>query len=145
MAFLVIEDRYSEIEVIVFAKNYSKLSEILSEDHAVIISGNLSREDGEKPKILLSSATSLTPDSEFILQPKQKAEERLYIKVSSLSDERIANIQRTCALNRGYVKVVLYDESTKKYSAMKDAMVDTSDKVLTRLRSLFGPNNVILK
>ena len=38
-----------------------------------------------------------------------------------------------------------YNESTKKYCALKDALIDPSEKVLTRLCSLFGNENVILK
>lgn len=145
MAFLTVEDRYNDIEVIVFAKNYTKLSGILCEDSAVSVFGSLSREEGEAPKVILSDAIALKTDSEFSVQPKIDVEERLYIKVPGLSDGRINNIQRICALNRGRVKVVLYDEGTKKYSVMKDAFVNPSDKVISRLVTLFGQGNVILK
>ncbi len=145
MAFLVLEDRYSEIEIIVFAKNYGRLSDILQEEAAVIIYGNLSREDGEAPRIILSNAKPLISDSEFVIQAKNNTEERLYIKVNSLLDERINNIQRICALNRGQTKVILYDNSAKKYSVMKDALVDPSEKVMSRLTAFFGQDNVVLK
>ena len=49
------------------------------------------------------------------------------------------------ALNRGKTKVVLFDESTKKYCAIKDVMIDPSERVLGRLANLFGNENVILK
>jgi len=144
MAFIVIEDRYAEIEVIVFAKNYSKYSDILTEESAVAITGNLSTEDDEAPKILLSSAQQLKTDSEYAASVPA-TEQRIFIKVSSLSDSRINNLKRIIALNRGNAKIVLYDESTKKYCAMKDVMIDPGEKVLTRLTSLFGEKSVILK
>jgi DNA polymerase-3 subunit alpha len=143
MAFLTVEDRYAEIPVVVFAKNYSKLSSILEEDSAVIISGEISREEGEGAKILLSSAKPLLTDSEFIAE--KKVERRLYIKVSSLSDARIDKIRRTATLNSGDTKIVLYDESTGRYSAMKDLSIDPSDNVIARLKNYFGDQNVILK
>ena len=72
-------------------------------------------------------------------------QKRIYIKVSSLSDTRINAIYRIAALNRGEAQVVLYDESTGKYSAMKDILVIPSERVLTRLRSLFSDGAVVLK
>ncbi|MBE6534700.1 MAG: DNA polymerase III subunit alpha, partial [Ruminococcaceae bacterium] len=54
MAFLTVEDRYADIEVVVFAKHYDKLSSLLLEEAVVAISGNISVEEGDAPKILLS-------------------------------------------------------------------------------------------
>lgn len=59
MAFLTVEDRVAEIEVVVFAKHYARLSSILNVDAAVIIIGNISQEDDDAPRILLSSAEEL--------------------------------------------------------------------------------------
>ncbi|MBQ8303016.1 MAG: DNA polymerase III subunit alpha [Clostridia bacterium] len=143
MAFLTVEDRYAEIEVIVFSKKYTQFSDILLTDEAVIVTGNISTEEGEAPRILLSSAEHLIPDSEYSDAVKQ--ERRLYIKVKTLSDSRINNLKRMIALNRGNAKVVLFDESTKKYCAMKDVMIDPSEHVLSRLVVLFGEENVIFK
>jgi DNA polymerase-3 subunit alpha len=144
MAFLTVEDRYGEIEVIAFAKQYSKYSEMLDDEAAVIISGNISRDEGENPRILLSDARPLLTDSLFV-SSQQNEEQRLFIKIPSLADSRVNNIKRISALNRGKCRVVLFDESTKKYSALKDAYVDPSEKVMSKLSALFGGENVILK
>lgn len=144
MAFLTVEDRYAEIEVIVFAKNYGKYAEVLESDAAVFISGNISTEEGEAPRILLSTASALIPDADYV--KKEKNEEiKIYIKIPGLSDSRINNIKRIAALNRGNAKIVLYDSSRAKYCVLKDALVDPSDKVMTRLIATFGAENVILK
>ena len=144
MAYLTLEDRFAEIEVIVFAKSYQKFSDILVDDGAVIIGGNIAFDEGESPRVLLSSAKMLIPDSEYDSK-NQAAEQKIYIKIPNLSDPRINNIRRISAFNRGEVKLVLFDESRKKYVAMKDALVDPSDKVLDKLSALFGAENVILK
>ena len=143
MAYLTVEDRYSEISVIVFAKSYSKFGNILDEEAAVAITGTISTEEGEAPRILLTSVESLIPDSEYV--EKTAEDTRLFIKVSSLSDDRINKLKRIIALNRGNAKVVLYDESTRKYSAMKDLMINPEGGVLDRIASIFGERNVILK
>ena len=144
MAYLTVEDRYAEIGVVVFAKSYTKYSDILNDDTAVIIQGNIATEEGEPPRVLLSAASLLIPDSEYKAEVKT-SDPTIYIKISSLSDPRINNIKRISALNRGNAKIVLYDESRKKYCAMKDILVDPSDKVLDKLSSLFNAENVILK
>ena len=145
MAFLTVEDRFAEIEVIVFAKNYGRLSDLLEEEAAVVIVGNLSREEGEIPRILLSEAKPLLTDAEFRKKQGEKAEQRIYIKIPSISDLRVNNLKRIAALNGGKCRIVLYDESTKKYSALKDSLVDPSERVLSKLAALFGAQNVILK
>lgn len=144
MAFLTVEDRYGEIEVIVFAKQYSKYSEMLVDEAAVVISGNISRDEGESPRILLSDAKPLLTDT-LLASSLENEEQRLFIKIPSLADSRVNNIKRISALNRGKCRVVLFDESTKKYSALKDAYIDPSERVMSKLSALFGGENVILK
>ena len=145
MAFIILEDRFAEIEVIVFAKSYGKYSDILDDDAAVYIQGNISTEEGEAPRILLSSATALIPDSEYSSVKQNNSEQKIYIKVLDLSDSRINNLKRISALNRGNAKIVLYDNSRGKYCVMKDTTVDPSDKVMARLSAIFGADSVILK
>ena len=48
-------------------------------------------------------------------------------------------------LNRGKTQVVLFDASTKKYSAMRGASVDATDKLIEKLGEMFSPENVVLK
>ena len=145
MAYLTVEDRFSEIGVVVFARQYKQFSDMFAPEKAVLISGTLSVDEGEGPRILLSTAALLKSNSEYTESVAPKTEPRLYVKVSSLSDPRINNIYRIAALNRGDVKVILYDESTKKYSMVKDVSLQASEKVISRLGSVFSPECVILK
>ena len=149
MAFLTVEDRYGEMEVIVFARQYKQFGEFLGSDAAVYIQGTLSTEEGEAPKLLLSSAEPLRDNSEIALHapaaPTKSEQRRVYIKVSSLTDSRINSIYRIATLNAGDTAVVLYDVSTGKYSAMKGVSLDPSEKVLSRLSSIFTSQCVVLK
>ena len=149
MAFITVEDRYGEIEVIVFAKQYKSFSDCTTVECPVHIVGTVSVEDTEVPKILLSSAEILVSNSDYAIQkPRQNTEvteKRIYVKVPSLSDNRINSIYRMATLNPGNTRVVLYDSTTGKYSAMRDVTVDPSEKVITRLGGIFSPENVILK
>jgi DNA polymerase-3 subunit alpha len=148
MAFITLDDGYGEIEVIVFAKSYKQYSDILLTETAVAVNATISTEEGEAPKLLLTSALLLKGDSEYSASKREassNAERRIYIRVPNLTDNRINNINRICALNRGTTGIVLYDESRKKYCVMKDAYVDPSEKVISRLSTLFSPENVVFK
>jgi len=141
MAFVTLEDRFAEIEVIVFAKYYKTFASLLDIDRAVAITGNASAEDGEAPRILLSSAEELRSNGE----KKEAAPRRLYIKVKGLDDKRIQFIYRVAMLSRGDTQVVLFDEGTRKYSAMKGVAVNPTEKTLERFYESFSRENVILK
>ena len=162
MAFLKLEDRYAEIEVIVFAKNYAKYADDIFVDNAIAVSGNISYEEGEEPRILLSALTVLQPngavsDDKIAENTEKSAAEgksttepkavlqTIYVKVRSLDDSRINNIHRLSALYRGSAQIVLYDESTKKYSKLCGVTVEPSDKVIEKLDALFGAGAVVLK
>ena len=147
MAFLTLDDSFGEIEVIVFSKQYKQYADILCTEGAVHICGTASVEDNDAPRILLTSATSLVGNSEYeaMRQTSVNPEQRIYIKVPTISDKRINTLYRIAALNRGQARIVIYDESSKKYSAMRDVSVAPSDKVIGRLSELFSPENVILK
>lgn len=148
MAFIIVEDGISEIEVIVFAKQYQACSDLVQKDSAVIITGTISSEDGEDTKLLLSEIKPLMSNAELAnvaKAPKEKTvrEKKLYIKVKDLKDPRVDKIMRMATLNPGETKIVLYDESTGKYSQMKNVVIECSDKVLARLGATFSEDNVI--
>ena len=146
MAFVTVEDKYAEIEVIAFAKQYNKLSDILVVDCPIHITGTVSVED-DRVRIMLSNAEVLISNSDYgkLTSSTMSQEPKLYIKLPSLSDSRINLIYRIAMLNRGTTKIVLYDSSTKKYVAMRDLGVNPGENVLNRLKNVFSSENVILK
>ena len=148
MAYALLDDKYGEIEVVIFARQYAKISYLIAEDNAVVIEGRLSVEEGEGAKILLSSAEELLNDSEYKAdeaKAKPVKEQKLYIKLDDLSDARTAAIYRISSLNPGKCPIVLFDAGSGKYVAMKNTYISPGDKVLVRLRSLYGDANVVLK
>ncbi|MBE6644432.1 MAG: DNA polymerase III subunit alpha [Ruminococcaceae bacterium] len=144
MAFIKLEDRFGEIEVIVFARQYSKYLAELNNDNAVLISGSISLEEGEDAKILLSTAESLISNSEFEIKTKPQ-NSRIFIKVSDISDNRITRISKLALLNPGQAEVVIFDSSSKKYSALKGVRISSSEKVISRLSEIFGKENLVVK
>ena len=65
MAFLTLEDRFGEMEIIVFPKSLEDIGHILMTDAAVCIVGQLSLRDDEEPKILCQTALLLDDNEHF--------------------------------------------------------------------------------
>jgi DNA polymerase-3 subunit alpha len=146
MAFITVEDRLAEIEVIVFSRQYSKIQDELYIENAVSIEGNLSLEEGENAKIVLSSLTRLIANSDLPkVKPKSEEEIRIFIKVDTVNDPKLARLSRMSLLNPGKSSIVVFDASAKKYSVYKGGTIAPSDSVIDRLSSIFGEGNVIKK
>lgn len=154
MAFLRIDDTYGELEVLVFPKAYAKLSEHIHEEAALYITGVLSEEEGEAPRVLLSTLQPLRENGAKTVETDgtgaSAAEQkpiggRLFIKVKDMKDTRITALERTVLFHPGDCAVVLYDTSTGKYVAMKNMGIEPTEAVLTRLRTQFTSEGVVYR
>ena len=161
MAFITVEDKLAEIEVIVFAKQYKLFAESVAVDNAVLIEGSVSVEEGESVKILLSTIEELYTNEEYNsgaririskeskgkdnVDNSQTKSKRLYVKISSVSDRRIQLIYRYASFYKGSTEVVVFDEQSKKYSILRGITIDPSEKVIKELTTAFGESNVVFK
>jgi DNA polymerase-3 subunit alpha len=149
MAFIKLEDRFAEIEVIIFARQYQRFSSEIFEENAVSIEGTLSIEDGDEVRIILTDLAPLRSNTDFSLTKETtggaKVAVTLYVKVVGMDDKRINSLTRMALLNPGKTKIVVFDVNTKKYSAIKDVFINPSEKVISRLNSIFGDDSVVLK
>ncbi len=150
MAFLRIDDKSGEIEVIVFARQYKVFSQFLSEESGVVIDGTLSVEEGEgettQVRILLSSASLLeigNTREQTRGNETEKGATRICVKLPSLPDKRTDVLFRLSSLNPGNAEVLLYDASAKRYVRMQGVCIAANEKVKARLSSLFGDENVV--
>ena len=146
MAFITLDDRFGEIEIIVFAKHFKTFSGEIFEDNAVVVEGRASAEDGEDARVLLENLMPLRTNSEFEASKKmadeKKEQGRIFIKLPNMHDPRINTVIRLSTLNPGRVPVIFYDTSTGKYQAMKSLTVNPKSEVMERLFSVFGRENV---
>ena len=146
MAFITVEDRLAEIEIIVFSRQYSRVHDELYLENAVVIDGNISLEEGEAARIILSDVKRLIGNAELsCAKAKPESETKIYIKVSSVQEPKLARLSRLSILNPGNASIVVYDSSTKKYSVFKGGTISSSDEVVDRLRSIFGEENIVKK
>lgn len=148
MAFLTVDDKYAEIEVIVFARQYSDFADMLHEDGAVLIEGNISEDEEDGAKIILSSVEPLKSNADYESRvPKDTVQKkpRLFVRVNGLSDKRLDKLYRISLLNRGNTDVVIYDTVSGKYSVSKDMKINPTPEVIGRISNIFSAENVIFK
>ncbi len=141
MAFVTVEDRTGEIEVVVFARQYLGSAGVLVTESPVIVHGTVSVRDEEKPKILMNSCERLLTDAEFTAdKPKT-----LYLRVASTDTP--AAVQALAALRRapGDRPVVLYDLAKARYVRLADCRVQISDSLCGTLAALLGKDNVVVR
>ena len=141
MAFVTVEDRTGEIEVVVFARQYLGSAGVLVTENPVIVHGTVSVRDEEKPKILMNSCERLLTDAEFAAdKPKT-----LYLRVASTDTP--AAVQALAALRRapGDRPVVLYDLAKARYVRLADCRVQISESLCGTLAALLGKDNVVVR
>ncbi len=79
MAFIVLEDLYSSIEVIVFPKIFNMARNIINEDEVVLLKGRVSLREDEQPKLIC----------EFMEPLVKINSEKLYILVEEKKDIKL--------------------------------------------------------
>ena len=141
MAFVTVEDRTGEIEVVVFARQYLGSAGLLVTESPIVVHGTISVRDEEKPKILMNSCERLLTDEEFAKDRPQT----LYLRVASTDTP--AAVQALAELRRapGDRPVVLYDISHARYVRLADCKVHISDSLCGTLAALLGPDNVVVR
>ena len=74
MAFFTLEDRYAEIECLVFPKIYQSYGSLLRPDAAICVRGTVSCRENEEPKLLVDQMIALL-DNETYTAPPETAQE----------------------------------------------------------------------
>ncbi len=170
MAFVTIEDRYGEIELITFATQYARFAHHLRIEAPLYVKGTLSIRDGEDeaPKILVNEVRELTENGKFVPSRKPQesdkpalAEERkkekeptrvavgsspskLYLRVGNMESSQYFKARNLVEIFDGPVRVYFFDRATSAYHEHVGG-ISVSDFVLKELTELLGRENVVLK
>ena len=166
MAFVRIEDRYAELELILFSKVYATCSDVLAVDMALLVEGTLQMREEEKPRIIANAVCALVSDSDYSPgcmkpsvsrsndqrrrsyegTPPQKTKPRkLYLRFESLQSDKIRYAANLVEIFSGDVRVVFFGESEKKYEEYGGCGADCSQKLISELKLLLGSESVVLK
>ncbi len=161
MAFITVEDRYGEIECLVFPTKHTEYRHILVQDAAVCIVGNISLKEDEAPKILVNTITELIENSSFRPAEQKKSPEqrrepaaesslakakvsKIYLRVADLECVQYLKAKNIVDIFDGDVSVIFYDQSTSRYLNYPHGIA-LSDYILSELREILGEANVVAR
>ncbi|KEI77330.1 DNA polymerase III subunit alpha [Clostridium botulinum A2 117] len=135
MAFIVLEDLYSSIEVIVFPKIFNMARNIINEDEVVLLKGRVSLREDEQPKLIC----------EFMEPLVKINSEKLYILVEEKKDIKLKlqEIKSVFLQHKGNIPVYFCtNKERKKFRIDRELWVNGSRELMDNLRNMFGENNV---
>jgi len=166
MAFVTLEDRSGEIEIIVFPKVMNEYGAYLTVEAVLAVSGTISLRDDEEPKILMNSMVPLTENGDWHEAPptpqtaeepvsvrreqsappvRQKAPTRLFLKVDSMGSALYRRVECFLSIFPGAFPVVFYDASSGKYMRAENMGVTLNEFTVRELKEILGDSAVILK
>ena len=143
MAFLTVEDRYADIEVVVFPKQYAAYGDTLLADTAVAVTGNLSEREDEPVKLIASHIVPLRNNRQMEEAAMPAKTKRLYLRVESLSSPEAREAMAILKLSVGETEVLFYEKISQKYVKPKGVFTSCNDMTLGALRALLGAENVV--
>jgi len=171
MAFITLEDRYGEIECILFPKVFRQYYELIRPDCGVYISGRVQLREDEPARIIAEEVGALVENSRYTggagckevqndsEAPKatpgenqlksagngagRKAGRRLFLRVEAGS-EKFNKAVNLVEIFTGDVPVIFYDTKTASYKQYERGVALT-DFVAGEFVELLGPENVVVK
>lgn len=174
MAFVKLEDRFGEVEIILFPGSFQQTLGLWERDRVVLVRGKVNAKDKEgnassEVKIMVDDAREITTEQATAYQTTGKKKKtpapakkvankistdaerpvvdpRLYIRLKTSEDESVLrSLKQTLDGNAGGTEVVLVLGDAENRQAVKlPAGVDSGDTVLDSLRELVGAENVKL-
>lgn len=147
MAFISLEDKYGEIECILFPNMLEKFGEIIVEDNAVCVDGTISLRDDEAPKIIVNKVIPLIEDGAYAQKPQKalpSGVNKIYLRIPSFNSELYDKAKSLVDLSLGDVSVIFYDSSAKKYFPYEKG-VDLTNELYQKLIDILGEENTVPK
>jgi DNA polymerase-3 subunit alpha len=136
MAFINLSDTSGNVEVLVFPKILSAFADEVRDENVIILKGKVSVKD-DKIQIICEKIYNIATIDSLI-----KSEKTLYIKTESGNLDNIKSL--LTKLQKGDVSVKIYFDDTKK-TVLYKSKLHIGDAEVSRLKSVLGDDNVILK
>ncbi len=168
MAFIVLEDRYGEIECLVFPNKYAESHHCIRVDAPLFIEGTVSLREEEEPKILVNVIDELIENGKFSRPPEisdqlkskktsvpstvstdkittaPEAITKIYLRVPDMKGKQYLKAKNIVDIFEGNVKVIFYNSETAQYTDYVTGLAAT-EYIVNELRSILGNENVVLR
>jgi len=153
MAFVTVEDKWGEIEVICFASTLEDHGYLLTTGSVVLLDATVSVKDENEIKLILRSAEPLLTNAEFIAAEPIKPQEtsvkkaaKLYLKIPSQGSSQFRRAKSFVGIfDEGKTPVIFYDSEKREYLKELVLFCSVNGFILDELCELLGSENVIFK
>ncbi len=172
MAIATLEDRTSQIRILVFPALFEKLARYIANDAIIAVNGDVSMKDDGSAEILVRRIAPISRNGEGSPAPSQKtpapaatyehsrpvlapmgektpdlhSAKKIYVKLPDLSGDVF---KRAFAIYEifcdGACEMILYDSSKGEYKKLPGATFEPTDNAYRLLCSICGKENVIIK
>ncbi|ADU31472.1 DNA polymerase III subunit alpha [Evansella cellulosilytica] len=143
MAFAQLSDETGEIDLTFFPEVYKDCRLKLQKGELVFVQGNVQEHKGEG-KVVVEKCTTIS----LLKSKKAKGTEpTLYLKINALHEKKgLTALKKELEMSPGNVSVIIVYERTKKALHLSEMWnVSADERLLLKLRSLLGKENVYLK
>lgn len=160
MAFVMAEDKYGSIEMIVFPSVLNEFGALISEGSAVRIKATVSSREDEERKLLCNSLQeapknlpngidignnengTLKNETETAKKPHKKG---LYLKVPSENSNEYYRAKQIIDIFDGTTPLyICFTDSKKLWNVPSSMFVDINSVMMNELKKRIGPENVAL-
>ena len=142
LATALIEDTTASVGITIFDKAYATYRELLASKEPIIITGRISEREDRDSEIILEKAEKM-PENALSVAKQSKYKSGLYLKISSINDEKFENIKTTLSRFSGETAVYIYCiDSNKKLEAPKGLRIKYSEDLINELSDILGKDNV---
>lgn len=148
MAFVTVEDLTGSVEAVVFADLYRKVREIVSGDHALLLTGRLDKEE-EAVKLI---ASDIIPIEEAGAAEKKLKARNTHIlaPVASLDKEKLTELRKIIQDNPGssqvFLKLIYSAPDDYRYLSTDEKLrLNPVEPVVTRIKELIEGAEVEIK
>ena len=171
MAFIRVEDRYGEMECLIFPGQLAQYAGLIHADAALLLYGNLSVREDEPVKMLVSGVEALIENSRYSAtsqvhpdktEPAPAPEKshaappvtprsdtaqpirKVYLRVPDKESRAYRKAMNLVEIFEGGVRVIFFDKSTGTYTDSSVGVTPTPF-VLGELRAVLGEENVVVR
>ena len=159
MAFVMLEDLYGSIEIVVFPNILEKYSELLYNGSVIAVTGNLSLEEEKDAKILAGEITAppgrqeleeykakavSNQSSAAPQKNKKKRKNGLFLRFRNEQDKNIALAKRVTSIFDGTIPLYFYYIDSKRYELQsRECFVEVNATEIAELERILGDENVV--
>lgn len=174
MATAIIEDKSSNIEVVIFPQVLSQSGRLIADGSIVKIFGSISMREDENPKILCNEVISIKQVVENLNKhkadnsnvkvtrngssassykekgyaeniPQQNKPKVLYLRIDNLESEKFRKVKNLLQIFEGSTQVVFsLSDNGKRMRAPRNLWVMLNEPMINELRYLLGDENVFI-